>query len=178
MKILAVRSSDVAACQPFVFQIPWSWPSNQPPTSVHVVRAVGFLESPLSLPSPATNLAIPNEPWACIDRGPLVGDGGYMFYVWGQNQRRETRWLSVVLLAHQGQNRHFQSHFVLPALAVRVWRPLLRRRVRGFSGVPGHGGSAFLPWRGRGRGGFFSPFLIHPLQVPFVFFPSNPSRRC
>jgi hypothetical protein len=60
-----------------------------------------------------------------------------------------------------------------PALVVRVWRPLLRRRVRGFSGVPGHGGSAFLPWRGRDSGGFFSPFLIHPLPVPFVFLPQT-----
>jgi hypothetical protein len=30
-------------------------------------------------------------------------------------QRRETRWLPVVLLARQGQNRHFLSHFVLPS---------------------------------------------------------------
>jgi hypothetical protein len=40
-----------------------------------------FLETPLRLISPALNLAIPNEPWACIERDPLVGEGGYVSWV-------------------------------------------------------------------------------------------------
>jgi hypothetical protein len=44
VKILAVRSGDVAARAPFVFPIVQSWPSDRNLASVHVVRAVRFLE--------------------------------------------------------------------------------------------------------------------------------------
>jgi hypothetical protein len=49
VKILAVRSGDVAARAPFVFPIVRSWPSDQARVAAHVVRAVRFLEGAVGI---------------------------------------------------------------------------------------------------------------------------------
>jgi hypothetical protein len=80
-----------------------------------------------------------------------------------EKRKRETRWQLVVLLATQGQNRHFAFHLLLGDCGedgvVRAWRSVLRRRVR----------RGRRPWRIEG------PRLVHGREDQRALLPFSPS---
>jgi hypothetical protein len=70
VKIAAVRSGDVAACWPFVFAIPRSWPSDQ------LLELLTWSEPsvPLAVHRHCRYTRTVTDPWACFSRDPKISD--------------------------------------------------------------------------------------------------------
>jgi hypothetical protein len=117
--------------------------------------------------------------WACIERGPVVSDLGYVAVRWCMQRAGWCGGSTVVFLARQGQNRNFPSHIG----DERLWRG--RSYARGDHGfTAGYGLLAPLApllvhaeRRAASPSQIFLPFSSSPhLNLP-CFSPQNPSRR-